>query len=105
MEAGQEEIVLECLRVHNGELEYCYDNWLTPAAKIVINNPNQLENFYFSQEDLDTLKDLSAKKEKLGGLPSPNKAGVIYRVFLLVLHLGSHSLKERNYEFSGYRLN
>lgn len=101
---GQEEVVLECLRVHNGELEYCHDNWMRPALSIVLDNPNEFENYYFSQEDLDGIKDLAFCREKEAEVAKPSKMAVIFRIFLLVLHLGSLNLKERNYEFSGYRL-
>jgi hypothetical protein len=81
-------------------LEYCYDNWLTPAASIVLDTPNELENYYFSQEDLDALREAAALKQQ--GLtvpewPIPSKNTVLFRICLLVLQLGSLNLKERNY--------
>jgi hypothetical protein len=102
---SQEEIILQCLRVHNGELEYCYDNWIKSPFSIVFSNPNEFENYYFSQDDLDKIKELTLKKEKSANINFPSSKGsIIFRIFLMVLHLGSHNLKERNYEFSGYRL-
>lgn len=101
---GQEEIILECLRVHNGELEYCYDNWTKSTFTIVLDNPNVFEDYYFSQEDLDKLKEQTLRKEKTEIVGPVPKMSVIFRIFLMVLHLGTHNLKERNYEFSGYRL-
>ena len=39
-EKGLEEINGECLRVHNGELEYCYDSWMKTSFEIVLSNQN-----------------------------------------------------------------
>jgi hypothetical protein len=34
------DVLGECLRIHNGELEYCMDTWMKSAHRIVMENPS-----------------------------------------------------------------
>lgn len=36
-----------------------------------------------------------------GTISFPSKMTYIFRIFLMILHLGTYNIKERNYEFDG----
>jgi|JI6StandDraft_1071083.scaffolds.fasta_scaffold03461_4 hypothetical protein len=94
---GITELLLCCFRVANLKLVYHYDSWLKQSSVVVRENPQELEKYYFGQSNLYEIKQ---------GLPlTVNRKAVLFRLALMVLHLGTRELGLRLYEFGEYCLN
>lgn len=91
------EIVLGCFRVVKQKLVYHYDGWMRGTAEIVKRWMGELEKYYFSPTNLQEIK----QNVEL----TVNRKTMLFRLAMMIVHLGTRELNLRLYEFGEYAIN
>jgi hypothetical protein len=95
--AGISDLLLECFRVAEGRLHYCYDTWMKSTLEIVSENrmhSGEFENYFLSE---DELTQISANK--LAANIEVTSKSYLYKLGLFILSLALPETQIRNYDY------
>jgi hypothetical protein len=94
---GIPEIILGCFRVVKQKLVYHYDGWMRPTEDIVRQSISELERYYFSPTNLQEIKQNVSL--------TISRKTMLFRLAMMLVHLGTRELSLRLYEFGEYAIN